>query len=238
MRYRPMAIAMLTLTMFIQGGLVAQAPGKRTAKDGLRALNDLIGLWRGTGTPAGTKQEQQDGFWAESIAWEWQFKDKDVWFSAVFEKSKHFSKGALRYVPEKNEYSLALTTTAKQEKVFTGALSDNVLTLDGSADANGDVERLVFTLLHDNRHLYRLDKKKADRASFANVFKVGATKEGMEFAGGTGKPECIVTGGLGTIAVLHNGATYYVCCSGCATEFRADPAKYVKEFEEKKKGKK
>jgi hypothetical protein len=93
---------------------------------------------------------------------------------------------------------------------------------------------MVITLLHDNRHLYRVDRKKADRASFANVFKVGATKEGVEFAGGTGKPECIVSGGLGTMAVVHNGVTYFVCCSGCAAEFRTDPAKYVKESEEKK----
>src|SRR5262245_30275405 len=132
MRLRLLAFAMVTIGLVAQGGLVAQSPGKRTAKDGLRALNELIGLWRGTGTPAGTKQEQQDGFWAETIAWEWQFKDKDVWLSAMFEKSKHFNKGMLRYVPEKNSYCLTLMTVAKQEKVFTGSLSDNLLTLDSA----------------------------------------------------------------------------------------------------------
>src|SRR5690242_20667496 len=25
----------------------------------------------------------------------------------------------------------------------------------------------------------------------------------------------------------HNGTTYYFCCDGCATKFRADPAKYL-----------
>jgi YHS domain-containing protein len=30
------------------------------------------------------------------------------------------------------------------------------------------------------------------------------------------------------------GKTYYVCCSGCRTEFNESPAKYVAEFEARK----
>jgi len=208
---------------------------QRTPKEALQALNDLIGPWRGTGTPAGTKEEQQRNFWVESISWQWQFKDKDAWLSVAFDKSKHFTKGTLRYLPDKDVYVLALTTVANQEQSFSRKLDDKTLTLDSAPEANGDVQRMVVTLLHDNRYLYRLDKKKAERTSFTNVFKVGATREGVAFAGGSGKPECIVSGGLGTVPVEYMGKTYYVCCSGCASEFRSDPAKYVREFEQKKK---
>ena len=60
----------------------------------------------------------------------------------------------------------------------------------------------------------------------------------MPFASGDSRPECIVSGGLGTIPVMYMGQTYYVCCSGCRTEFNADPAKYVREYNEKKAKKK
>ena len=34
---------------------------------------------------------------------------------------------------------------------------------------------------------------------------------------------------------MYMGKTYYVCCGGCKDAFNDDPAKYVKEFEERKK---
>jgi len=240
MLFRCFAVAAVTLAagLFLQGGLVADGQNKKTPKEALQACGELIGSWRGTAEPGtGTKQQKLDNSWVETITWAWQFKDKDVWLAISFDKSKHFTKGTMRYLPEKDEYVLALTTVAKAEKTFKGQLSDKTLTLEGQPDAAGDVERLVFTLLHDNRHLYRFETKKAERASFTTAFKVGATKEGVEFAGGSGRPECIVTGGLGTQTVSYNGTTYYVCCGGCADEFRSNPAKYVKEYEEKKKKK-
>jgi YHS domain len=212
----------------------ASGQSQRPQKEALQAFNDLIGSWRGTAVPAGTKDEQQRNFWTETITWQWQFKDKDVWLSVAFDKSKHFTKGTLRYLPDKDQFVLKLINLANEERAFSGQLSDKILTLDSPPDGKGDVERVVVTLLHDNRYLYRLDKKKAERTSFTNVFKVGATKEGVAFAAGSGKPECIVSGGLGTVPVEYLGKTYYVCCSGCASEFRADPAKYVKDYEEKK----
>jgi YHS domain-containing protein len=44
-----------------------------------------------------------------------------------------------------------------------------------------------------------------------------------------------VTGGLGTMTVSYEGKTYYVCCSGCRDEFKADPKKYIAEWEAKRK---
>ena len=69
----------------------------------------------------------------------------------------------------------------------------------------------------------------------ARKYQVGLTNQNEPFANaGSTDPECIVSGGKGTIAVSYNGRTYYVCCSGCRDEFKASPEKYVKEYEAKK----
>ena len=41
-------------------------------------------------------------------------------------------------------------------------------------------------------------------------------------------------GGKGTIAVTYQGKTYYVCCSGCRSEFNENPQKYIDEYHAKK----
>jgi len=205
----------------------------KPAREALQAFNDLIGEWRCTGTPAASRDQQK--FWVENMTWEWQFKGDDVWIKIGFAKGKHFQNGTLRYVPAKDNFNLTLQTLAKETKTFTGTLEKRVLTLES---VNGDkTDRLVFTLLHANRFLYRQEVQTADRPVFTKLYQVGATKEGVPFAQGDGKPECIVSGGLGTMPVTYQGNTYYVCCSGCRDEFVANPAKYIKEFEQKKQKK-
>jgi len=213
----------------------ADQPAKRSSKEALQAVQDLVGSWRCTCTPEGTKAEQFKNFWIETMSWEWKFKDKDVWLNVGFEKGKHFTGGELRYLPVKDQYELTLKNAAKDTLVFTGKLEEKVLTFERSDEAKKESQRLVFRLLHGNRITYRYDAKAAGKAIFTKVYDSGATKEGVAFASGDGRPECIVTGGTGTITVSFRGKTYYVCCTGCRDEFNADPAKYVKEFNEKKK---
>jgi YHS domain-containing protein len=50
--------------------------------------------------------------------------------------------------------------------------------------------------------------------------------------GGDG-PECVVTGGKGTIAINYKGATYYVCCSGCKQAFNENPEKILAEYKQR-----
>jgi YHS domain-containing protein len=52
---------------------------------------------------------------------------------------------------------------------------------------------------------------------------------------GSGGPECIVSGGPGTIKVMYKGEAYYVCCSGCKAAFLDEPEKFIKELKEKQK---
>src|SRR5436190_1516789 len=146
----------------------ADAPARRTPREALQTFNDLIGSWKGLGTPEGNRADKQTGSWRETIGWEWQFGKDDIFLSMKFDEVKR----------------------------------------DG-------------------------------KPSFSRLYQVGATKEGMPLATreGSGGPECIVSGGQGTIKVMYKGQTYFVCCSGCKTAFLDEPEKFIKELQDKQKGK-
>jgi YHS domain len=228
-------VAVLLLALTAAPAPTADSAAKRTPREALQALNDLIGPWRATGMPEGTQQEKQKGFWVEKLAWQWQFKGDDAWLEVAFDKGKYFDHGELRYLPEQDLYRLTLTTPGKETLSFEGPLVDGRLTLDRSDDKKKETQRLVFTFLHANRFLYRYEVKAADKPDFTRLYQVGVTREDVAFAGaGNNQPECVVSGGLGTIPVTYKGQTYYVCCTGCRDAFKDNPEKYLKEFEERK----
>lgn len=235
---RTLAAMAVLATFFLAQGTTAEKPTRRTTKEALQAFNDLIGAWRATGTPEGTREEKQRGFWTESINWQWQFKANDAWLQVAFDKGKYFNRGELRYLADKEHYQLTVDTVGKEKLTFTGPLTDDLLTLERVDAKKKETQRLVFRLLHANRFLYRYEVRAQDRPRFTRLYQVGATKEGVAFAAGDNKPECVVSGGLGTIPVTHQGKTYYVCCTGCRDAFREGPEKYIKEYEESKKKKK
>jgi hypothetical protein len=219
----------------------AEESAKPKPKEALQVFNDLIGPWRATGTPEGTPREKQKGFWQEAHQWEWQFKGADVCLKVAIDKGKYFTKGELRFRPDKDQYEFKAVTPDGQTLTFTGGVKEHTLSLERQDDKTQETHRLVLALIHANRFLYRYEVKPADKTLFTKLYQVGAVKEGVPFAGpGDASPECIVSGGLGTIKVAYKGQTYYVCCSGCRDAFKDDPEKFIKEYEDKKttKGKK
>lgn len=238
MRFGQIGLALSLTVTLGTGARSADQAAPRSSREALQAFNNLIGSWRGTGTPEGTRAEKQRGFWTERLTWEWRFKGSDAWLRLAFDKGKHFAQGDLRYLPDRKLFQLTAVTTAKETLTFAGPFKDHLLTLervDGPKDETG---RLVFQLLHANRFVYRYEVKSKSQAQFTRVYQVGATKEGEPFAGpGDAQPECIVSGGLGKIKVSYQGKDYYVCCGGCRTAFQDEPEKFIKEYEAKKKGK-
>lgn len=214
------------------------APAPKTAKEALQPFNDLIGSWRCTGTPSGSLDNQQKNFWTETLAIEWQFKGGDAWLKLDFSQPKDakvrspFAKGELRYRPATKDYELKLQTSAKESVAYTGAFNQRSLALERR---DGDtIHRLTFALLHANRFTYSYSTRPANKSLISAHWKVGATKEGESFAIGETGPECVVTGGKGTMTVSFQGKTYYVCCSGCRDEFLESPKKYIAEYEAKR----
>src|SRR5262245_59549154 len=182
-------LALLAGLVAISAATAADAPAKRSAREALKPFNDLIGSWRGTGTPEGTREEKQRGFWTEKLTWSWQFKGDDAWLTATIDKGKHFTKAELRYLPDKDAYELKLTDKHKESRAFVGKLDDGRLTMTREDDKAKETQQLTLNLLHSNRYLYSYAVKAEGKSLFAKVYQVGCTKEGEEFAAGDGKPE-------------------------------------------------
>jgi hypothetical protein len=79
-------------------------------------------------------------------------------------------------------------------------------------------------------------RKPDGRTLFNKDYVVAYNKEGESLGAKEKKNECVVSGGVGTMAVSYKGTTYYVCCSGCKDAFMENPEKYIKEYEARKAG--
>lgn len=232
------SLALLGGVILLNGLLVFAQNGKmKTTKEALLPFNEIIGEWKGTGIPKGSKAEIQKGFWVEKQDWAWRFKGEDAWLIVHIDKGKYFKKGELRYLPDKGQYQFTAETKDKQTQVFTGTLEDRWLIMEREDKDKKEKQRVTIRLLHPNRFLFHYDVLAEGKAAFARVYEVGVTKQGVEFASGDGRPECIVTGGLGTSTVTYQGKTYYVCCSGCRDAFNENPQRYIDAAAKKKEKK-
>jgi hypothetical protein len=213
---------------------LAAAGGKgEDPKEALQALQEYIGGWKGTGA----LEKKNSNTWDETAQWSWRFKGKDVYLTVDMKKSKLYKSGEMRYLPDNGKYQLTLVDQKNVKSVFEGELKKNGLVLQRKNPA-GDTEELRMRIVGGgDRLVQELWTKPQGRTLFSKQYQVGYTKEGVTFGtlGGEKKPECVVTGGLGTMAVSYMGQTYYVCCSGCRDAFNENPAKIIAEYNAKKK---
>ncbi len=208
------------------------APDVAANKAALQKLGDLIGGWKGNGT---AKAGGKDTLWKETLTVGWKFKGADSWLALDVTGGKFLTAGELRYDPAAKQYTLTLTDAVKSETKYDGKLVKGNLIMTSKDAATGDVRRLtLYTLADGARLVVKAETQARGKGLFGDRFQVAAAKEGEAFAGGAKKSECVVTGGLGTVAVSYLGRTYYVCCSGCKDEFETDPKKYAEAFDKKK----
>jgi hypothetical protein len=203
-------------------------------KQRLSKLQPLVGAWRGVGQPQ--RGSTRDS-WTEEANWAWSF-EKEPALVADLPKGRYFSRLRLVAPADEATYVLQATPAAGGEpSQYTGQLDDhNVLVLTAEAPRDDLPRRLSFRFVAGGDRLLVLMEKQAQGGdALVRLAEVGYTRQGSGFGKATAQRECIVTGGLGTIEVTHGGKTYYVCCTGCRDEFRANPAKYVREWEAKRK---
>jgi hypothetical protein len=203
------------------------------AKKALQDLGDFVGQWKAN---AESKAGGKNTHWKETLDWSWKFnKEGDAWIAFGAEGGKYFTKGVLKYLPKEKKYQFTATDKDGKEQVFTGTIAKQSLQLERKDAASGDVHKLKMnTAAEGVRFLLTYDVQAGGRGLASTVYKIAANKEGESLAGGGKKNECIVTGGLGTIAVSFEGKTYYVCCSGCRDEFNENPKKYIEAAGKKK----
>jgi YHS domain-containing protein len=208
-------------------------------KKALTDLQFLVGEWKGVGQP---KRGSSSGSWNETSSWAWHFDKNATALRGTLKDGKYFSAMELTTGEKPGEFALLGTLLdGKTTEKFVGARdAAGILVLkrakEKSVDAKKPVEipadrpvRITIKVVADNDRLVVLYER-AQGDSFARLAEVGATRVGGMFAAGAGGPECIVTGGAGTIAVEYKGKTYYVCCSGCKEAFNDDPEGIIAEY--------
>lgn len=202
------------------------APPLERQKAELGKVQSLVGAWRGVGQP---QRGSTRGAWTEESEWKWRF-EKGV-AELVFEtqKGKYFSSGSLRYVGGDQPF-LLVARAGDEELRYRGALAeDGVLLLDAQTPSENAPARVTLHLVAGNDRMVMLLERKSGE-NFVRLAELGATRKGSGFGKGGSYIECIVTGGLGTIEVIHEGKKYHVCCTGCLEVFRDDPAGTVQEY--------
>jgi hypothetical protein len=225
--------AFLTLALVLRSAAAGDSDEQKKVKEALQELNDYIGPWKGNGT----SEQDRLAIWRESADWSWRFKGKDAWLTLKLDPGKHFKGGELRYLPDQELYQMTMTDKDGKKQVFDGKVKKGKLVLERKDPDSGATQQLQMNLAAGGvRLIYTYSVKPANRTFFTKEYQVGFTKVGESLGAGEKKVECIVTGGLGKIPVTYNNVTYYVCCSGCRDAFNENPAKYVKEYEAKKKG--
>jgi len=201
------------------------------SKEALKALNEFVGQWKGDGKSSTLKPAD----WKEQAEWSWDLKGGEPSLKIKITGGKQIVEGTLKYLTDKKKYQFTAKTVDKKEQVYTGEIKAKKLVLIHDDTDSKDKYTIEMSTNNEGaRFVYNVAVQKKGVGIARRLAEVGLSKEGAAFAGGK-KNECIVTGGLGTMAVSYNGKTYYVCCSGCADEFKANPKKYVDEFEKKKK---
>lgn len=223
----------LTMPMFAAPESKLSPAERQAAQEALADFNDLIGGWRGVGQP---RRGSNRGAWRQNAEFIWDFQPDSVGILYQVDDGKLVAMARVTWDASQKEYVLTLSTPEESERVYRGRKDGKKIVLDSQPDADGDTHRITITKLSEKRTLVLHEKKSTTQATFFRVAEVGYTREGTRLATpGGGQPECIVTGGAGTTKVVHNGKTYYVCCSGCKQAFEDDPEGIIAEAAERRK---
>lgn len=201
----------------------------------LKAFQGLIGPWRGVGQP---KRGSNVGAWREGLDSRWDLTKDHV--GIVWSVSDGMQWKSAWLAPGDGENAFLLRVTLPDDSVrdYRGKRDGERLVLESAAANGADVHRATLSFLNDNRWTLLLERRAAQQSFYQRVAEIAYQREGTRLAAvdGTG-PECVVTGGLGTIAVAYQGKTYYVCCTGCRDAFNDDPEGILRAWAERKQAK-
>lgn len=207
-------------------------PAKPATIQALHEYNQLIGKWRGVAQP---KRGSPSGAWQEKIEAVWELKPKSQGIRWAVDGGHDVVSALLGYDETKDEYTLDLTLPEEKHRIYRGKIEDKKLVMVSSSDEKKEVHRAILTLLNENRFTLLFEKRPEQQSFFNRVAEIGYQRDGTRLAvAGSSGPECVVTGGLGTITVTHKGKTYYVCCTGCRDAFNDDPEGILADYYKRK----
>lgn len=212
--------------------IAAEPPSKIRQREALSELQVLVGQWRGVGQP---RRGSTRDSWIESSEWQWAFEGESAALTFESEKGRFYRRGSISALDEPKLFQLEMTRADDQVDLFRGSLDDDsTLVLLAVGEHTDSVARIsIRTVASGDRLLMLLERGTKAVGRFTRIAEIGYTRKGSGFGQGNSQRECIVTGGLGTAAVTHNGKTYYVCCGGCRELFEDDPEGVLEDYRQR-----
>ena len=207
-------------------------------KEALAPLQAVVGRWRGTGQ---LRRGSARGSWGEHATWRWSFDAGRAGLELRAMKGKYFRSAGLRRGKKAGDFELqARLARGPETATYSGRRERDgrlVLTMDPEAHEKilAAPARVTMRLLAKDRRLVVLyEGRRIESGRFFRLGEVGFTRKGESIAAGDGYPQCVVTGGKGTITVEHDGRTYSVCCSGCRDAFQDNPRSVLAEWRDRR----
>ena len=225
-----LSVSLCSMGLFADTPSAKKTPAEASAaKDALARFNDWVGEWRGVGQP---QRGSRRGAWLETAEWVWDFDPEPalVWNVS---KGKLVESARLTWDAKSQTYRLIVSLPNNAKRTYVGKLSDDELVMESPVE-DELVYRVSFRALNEKRMLALFETQTPGQSFTTRVAEIGYTRKGTRLAAGPSGPECIVTGGLGTIKVSYQGDTYYVCCTGCKQAFDDDPASFVNAYKQKR----
>lgn len=208
----------------IAGGLEVVEDQSR-GKKSLAALQDYVGTWKGAGQ---VRRGSTQGGWIEESEWVWQFDKQGAAIVQKSAKGKFVRQLELRAAQQQGAFVATVKTPQGAELQFAGKLDDSGrLVLVNKDPQNQVVGRISIRIVAAGKRMIVMYEKLLTGTLYTRLGELGSTRKGSMFGGGATMIECIVSGGKGTIPVMFNGKTYYVCCSGCRDYFNDNAAEVV-----------
>ena len=240
MKTIPSTLLALFVASFLGVNMVAQAEDAvdplRSEK--LKALQGLVGDWKGVAQP---QRGSTKGSWIEKASWAWKFSDKTTALQLSLDGGKLFSSAKLTATANDDPkaspaLSLVATTEDGKTATYTGTLDDEgKLVLETTEAPAGLPQRISVRMVAGGDRLLVLYERKSGLGSnLVRLAEVGYTRSGSQFGKGNSQPECVVTGGFGSIQVTYNGKMYWVCCTGCQDYFNENPEEVLADYAERK----
>ena len=204
-------------------------------KIALSPMQAFIGAWKGGGTVKDTPKEA----WLEEADWSWEFKNGHAALVFTSPSGRYYSAGRLEPAAKNGAYRfIGVLPDGKTNEDFNGEQNkDGDLILTTATPAEGRPARITINTVARGKRLIMLYQRKRSGDIYSPIAELGLTRKGSDFGKDAMGPECIITGGVGTIAVQYKGVTYHVCCGGCKTTFLEDPEKELAAYRKRKEEK-
>lgn len=201
-------------------------------KAALAPLNNFVGDWKGVGMP---RRGSNDGAWGEEAGWAWRFKEGRASLGFASADGKFYREGHLAPGEGGAFVFTGTLPDGKTTESLAGKLNDaGELVLEAASPAAGRPKRITIGMVAKGKRMVMTLESDGGGGKLAPLGEIGFTRKGSGFGKNTAEKECVVTGGLGTIAVSHKGQTYYVCCSGCKDVFDENPEAELAAYQKRK----